>query len=60
MLSQLEVNDMAIEYNKMLCKVTELMDTAVRREVMVKEAQIRSLEKQINSHFYIMYLMQLE
>lgn len=35
----------------MLCKVTELMDTAVRREVMVKEAQIRSLEKQINSHF---------
>lgn len=50
-LSQLEVNDMAIEYNKMLCKVTELMDTAVRREVMVKEAQIRSLEKQINSHF---------
>ena len=50
-LSQLEVNDMAIEYNKMLCKVTELMDTAIRREVMVKEAQIRSLEKQINSHF---------
>lgn len=50
-LSQLEVNDMAIEYNKMLFKVTELMDTAVRREVMVKEAQIRSLEKQINSHF---------
>ena len=50
-LNQVEVNDMAIEYNKMLCKVTELMDTAVRREVMVKEAQIRSLEKQINSHF---------
>lgn len=50
-LKQVEVNAMAEEYNRMLKKVKELMEHAVHREVMIKEAQIRSLEKQIDSHF---------
>lgn len=50
-LEQVEINAVAMEYNRMLGRVKELMETAIRREVMVKEAQLKSLEKQIDSHF---------
>lgn len=50
-LEQVEVNMVAEEYNRMLARVRELMEITIHREVMVKEAQLKSLEKQINSHF---------
>ena len=50
-LEQVEINAVAMEYNRMLGKVKQLMEINIHREVMVKEAQLRSLEKQINSHF---------
>lgn len=50
-LEQVEINDVAKEYNKMLTRVKQLMEISIHREVMVKEAQLKSLEKQIDSHF---------
>ena len=50
-LEQVEINAVAMEYNRMLGRVKQLMEISIHREVMIKEAQLRSLEKQINSHF---------
>lgn len=50
-LEQVEVNAVAMQYNRMLGRVKQLMEISIHREVMVKEAQLKSLEKQINSHF---------
>lgn len=50
-LKQVEINAVAEEYGRMLFNVKRLMEERVRREVLVKEAQLKSLEKQINSHF---------
>ena len=50
-LDQMEMNMIAREYNRMLNKVKNLMEISIHREVMVKEAQLKSLEKQIDSHF---------
>ena len=50
-LEQVEINAVAMEYNRMLGRVKQLMEISIHREVMVKEAQLKSLEKQINSHF---------
>lgn len=50
-LEQVEINAVAAEYNKMLIRVKQLMEISIHREVMVKEAQLKSLEKQIDSHF---------
>jgi len=50
-LEQEEINSVALEYNRMLNRVKLLMEESIRREVMVKEAQLKSLEKQIHSHF---------
>lgn len=50
-LKQVEINAVAIEYNRMLSRAKQLMENSIRREVMVKEAQLKSLEKQIDSHF---------
>ncbi len=50
-LEQVEINAVAVEYNRMLDRMKQLMEISIQREVMVKEAQLKSLEKQINSHF---------
>ena len=50
-LEQVEINAVAAEYNKMLSRVKQLTEISIHREVMVKEAQLKSLEKQIDSHF---------
>lgn len=50
-LEQVEINAVAAEYNKMLTRVKQLTEISIHREVMVKEAQLKSLEKQIDSHF---------
>lgn len=50
-LRQIEVNEIAVEYNQMLSSVKRLTEEAISREVMVKDAQLRSLEKQIDAHF---------
>ncbi len=50
-LRQVEINEIAVEYNQMLTNVKELTAESIRREVMVKDAQLKSLEKQIDSHF---------
>lgn len=50
-LEQVEINVVAMEHNRMLARVKQLMEDSIHREVMVKEAQLKSLEKQIDSHF---------
>ncbi len=50
-LEQVEINMVAEEHNRMLAKLKKLMEENIQREVMVKEAQVKSLEKQIDSHF---------
>lgn len=50
-LRQVEINEIAVEYNQMLTNVKELTAESIRREVMIKDAQLKSLEKQIDSHF---------
>lgn len=50
-LRQVEINEIALEYNQMLGSIKRLTVEAIRREVVIKEAQIKALEKQIDSHF---------
>lgn len=50
-LRQVEINEIALEYNQMLGSIKRLTAEAIRREVVIKEAQIKALEKQIDSHF---------
>lgn len=50
-LKQVEINAVAMEHNRMIARVRQLMEDSIQREVMVKEAQLKSLEKQIDSHF---------
>lgn len=50
-LRQVEINEIAQEYNQMLGSLKRLTSEAIRREVVIKEAQIKALEKQIDSHF---------
>ncbi|MCD7883506.1 MAG: histidine kinase [Lachnospiraceae bacterium] len=46
-----ETGELALQVNKMLDHINELMEENIRREVLAKNAEIRSLQNQINAHF---------
>ncbi len=46
-----EMGELGMQLNTMLNRIQELMDENIKREVLVKNAQIRSLQNQINAHF---------
>lgn len=46
-----EIDEVAISYNKMLDEVNRLMTQVVDKQLIAKNAQLHSLQSQINSHF---------
>lgn len=46
-----EIDEVAINYNKMLDEVKGLMTQVVDKQLIAKNAQLHSLHSQINSHF---------
>ncbi|MCD7956666.1 MAG: histidine kinase [Lachnospiraceae bacterium] len=46
-----ETGELAWQINKMLDHINELMEENIHREVLAKNAEIRSLQNQINAHF---------
>ncbi|RXZ83144.1 HAMP domain-containing protein [Paenibacillaceae bacterium] len=46
-----EIDEVAINYNKMLDEVKRLMTQVVDKQLIAKNAQLHSLHSQINSHF---------
>lgn len=50
-LRQVEINALAEEYNGMLENVKKLTQDNIKREVSIKDMQLKALEKQIDAHF---------
>jgi two-component system, sensor histidine kinase YesM len=46
-----EMGELAYHFRKMLWKINELIDMVVKKQVAVKDAEIRALQSQINAHF---------
>lgn len=46
-----EMGELGIQVNKMLDHISELMNENLRRELLVKNSEIRALQNQINAHF---------
>lgn len=46
-----EIGELAYHYRKMLDKIDELISVVVRKQTAEKNAEIRALQSQINSHF---------
>ncbi|MCR8658546.1 sensor histidine kinase [Paenibacillus endoradicis] len=46
-----EIDEVAVNYNKMLDEVQQLMTQVVDKQLIAKNAQLHSLHSQINSHF---------
>ncbi|MCC8107112.1 MAG: histidine kinase [Clostridiales bacterium] len=46
-----EPGELALQVNRMLDHINELMEDNIHREVLAKNAEIRSLQNQINAHF---------
>lgn len=46
-----EIGELGQQINKMLIKINQLMDDNIKREVLVKNTEIRALQNQINAHF---------
>ncbi|MFF2092242.1 sensor histidine kinase [Paenibacillus sp. NPDC058174] len=46
-----EIDEVAVNYNKMLDEVQHLMTQVVDKQLIAKNAQLHSLHSQINSHF---------
>lgn len=46
-----EIDEVAVNYNKMLHEVKRLMTQVVDKQLIAKNAQLHSLHSQINSHF---------
>lgn len=46
-----EIGELAEQINIMLKKIKQLMENNIKREVLVKNSEIRALQNQINSHF---------
>lgn len=49
--SQDEFGELGKEINTMLDRIRKLMDETIRRELIVKDSQIKALQNQINTHF---------
>lgn len=50
-LSQMEINKVAQECNHMLFQIKHMMEINLHKELLIRDAQLESLEKQIDSHF---------
>ncbi len=46
-----ETGELACQVNRMLDHINELMEENIHREILAKNAEIRSLQNQINAHF---------
>lgn len=46
-----EMGELGIQINKMLRRIQQLMEDNIKREVLAKNSEIRSLQNQINAHF---------
>jgi len=46
-----EIDEVAVNYNKMLDEIQRLMTQVVDKQLIAKNAQLHSLHSQINSHF---------
>ncbi len=46
-----EMGELSHQVNRMLDNIQELMQENIKREVLVKDSQIRALQNQINAHF---------
>lgn len=46
-----EISELGHQINKMLLRLSELMEDSVTRERLIKEAEIKALQNQINAHF---------
>lgn len=46
-----EIGELGQQINKMLERITHLMEDNIKREILVKDSEIRALQNQINAHF---------
>ncbi|MDF2800441.1 MAG: histidine kinase internal region [Anaerocolumna sp.] len=46
-----EIGELGQQINKMLERITHLMEDSIKREILVKDSEIRALQNQINAHF---------
>lgn len=46
-----ELGELSLQINKMLKRIKQLMADNIKREVLVKNSEIRALQNQINAHF---------
>lgn len=46
-----EMGELGTQINKMLRRIKQLMDDNLKREMLVKNSEIRALQNQINAHF---------
>jgi two-component system, sensor histidine kinase YesM len=46
-----EIGELGKQINKMMDRITQLMDDNIKREILIKDSQIRALQNQINAHF---------
>ncbi len=46
-----EIGELGQQINKMLGRITHLMEDNIKREILVKDSEIRALQNQINAHF---------
>ncbi|TAH70002.1 MAG: HAMP domain-containing protein [Anaerolineaceae bacterium] len=46
-----EIGELGQQVNEMLDRISGLMEDSIKREVLVKDSEIRALQNQINAHF---------
>jgi two-component system sensor histidine kinase YesM len=46
-----EFGELGLQINKMLDRINQLMGDNIKRELLVKDSEIRALQNQINAHF---------
>ncbi len=46
-----EFGELGLQINKMLDRINLLMEDSIKRELLVKDSEIRALQNQINAHF---------
>ena len=46
-----EIGELGQQINEMLNRITKLLENNIKREVLVKDSEIRALQNQINAHF---------
>lgn len=46
-----EIGELGQQINKMLGRITQLMENSIKSEVLAKDSEIRALQNQINAHF---------